>query len=38
MVTVFALVAGCHYYPDDLGYGVEFRRIVHAWRPGLMHG
>lgn len=35
MVTVFGLVAGCHRYPDDLGYGEEFRRIVHAWRPAL---
>ena len=35
MMTVFALVAGCHRYPDDLGYGEEFRRIVHAWRPAL---
>jgi hypothetical protein len=38
MVTVFALVAACHRYPDDLGYGEEFRRIVHAWRPALKHG
>jgi hypothetical protein len=35
MVTVFSLVAGCRRYPDDLGYGEEFRRIVHAWRPAL---
>ena len=35
MVTVLALVASCHRYPDDLGYGEEFRRIVHAWRPGI---
>ncbi len=38
MVTVFALVASCHRYPDDLGYGEEFRRIVHAWRPALQSG
>ncbi len=38
MVKVFALVASCHRYPDDLGYGEEFRRIVHAWRPLLQHG
>ena len=38
MVTVFALVATCQRYPDDLGYGEEFRRIVHAWRPALQHG
>ena len=35
MVTVFALVPSCHRYPDDLGYGEEFRRIVHAWRPAV---
>jgi hypothetical protein len=35
MVTVFALVANCRYYPDDLGYGEEFRQIVHDWRPAL---
>ena len=38
MVTVFGMVASCHRYPDDLGYGEEFRRIVHAWRPALQHG
>lgn len=38
MVTVFALVASCHRYPDDLGYGEEFRRIVHTWRPTLQQG
>ena len=38
MVTVFAFVAGCHAYPDDLGYGEELRQIVHAWRPALKHG
>jgi hypothetical protein len=38
MVTVFAFVASCHVYPDDLGYGEEFRQIVHAWRPELKHG
>jgi len=30
MVMVFAFIAGCHCYPDDLGYGEEFRRIVRA--------
>ena len=37
MISVFALVASCHRYPDDLGYGEDFRRIVHAWRPALQH-
>jgi len=35
MVTVFAFVANCRHYPDDLGYSEEFRQIVHAWRPTL---
>jgi hypothetical protein len=38
MATVFALVASCHRYPDDLGYDEEYRRIVHAWRPELKPG
>lgn len=33
MVTVFTLIAKCRCFPDDLGYGEEFRRIVHTWRP-----
>jgi hypothetical protein len=37
VVTVFGLVGSCHCYPDELGYGEEFRRIVHAWRPALKH-
>lgn len=35
MVTVFALVAGCHQYPDGLGYGKQFDAIVQARRPEL---
>ena len=38
MATVFALVASCHHYPDDLGYGEDFRQIVHAWRPAVKSG
>ncbi len=38
MVTEFAFMASCNAYPDDLGYGEEFRQIVHAWRPALKHG
>ena len=33
MVTVFALLAGCHSYPDTMGYGEPFESIVRAWRP-----
>jgi hypothetical protein len=32
MVTVFALIAGRKRYPDTLGYGEQFGRIVAAWR------
>lgn len=38
MVTVFAFVASCRCFPDDMGYGEEFRQIVHAWRPALKPG
>jgi len=33
MVTVFTLVAKCRCFPDDLGYGEQFRHIVRIWRP-----
>ena len=33
MLRVFALLAGCHQYPDTLGYGKHFEAIVRAWRP-----
>jgi predicted lipid carrier protein YhbT len=35
MVTVFALVASRHSYPDTLGYSRQFQAIVRAWRPAL---
>ena len=38
MVTVFALVADRHSYPDTLGYGHQFQAIVRAWRPALSSG
>lgn len=33
MTTIFALIARVHTYPDSLGYGEHFRRIVEDWRP-----
>jgi hypothetical protein len=33
MLRVFALMAGCHQYPDAMGYGKHFEAIVRAWRP-----
>jgi len=36
MVTVFALIARAHNYPDSLGYGGQFEQIVAAWRPELV--
>jgi len=35
MIVVFALAARCGSYPDALGYGEQFTRVVHAWRPEL---
>ena len=35
MITVFALAVRCGEYPDTLGYGEAFERVVHAWRPEL---
>jgi hypothetical protein len=35
MVTVFALLANLKSYPDTLGYGEEFGRIVAEWRSAL---
>jgi hypothetical protein len=33
MVTVFAVLPRCQQYPEALGYGRQFERIVRAWRP-----
>ena len=33
MLRVFALLAGCHQYPDAMGYSKQFETIVRAWRP-----
>jgi len=38
MLRVFALVAGCQHYPDALGYGQHFERIMRAWRPTRAEG
>jgi hypothetical protein len=35
LVTVFGLAARSREYPDALGYGEAFRRVVQAWRPEL---
>jgi hypothetical protein len=35
MRRVLALIAERQQYPDSMGYGNEFERIVRAWRPGL---
>lgn len=32
MLRVFALLAGCHQCPDNMGYGKHFEAIVRAWR------
>lgn len=36
MLRVFALLAGCHQYPDTMGYGKHLEVIVRAWRPSLV--
>ena len=36
MLRVFALLAGCHQYPDTMGYGKHLEAIVRAWRPSLV--
>jgi hypothetical protein len=35
MVTVFDLLAKLNSYPDTLGYGEQFGRIVAEWRSAL---
>jgi hypothetical protein len=35
MLRVLALIVERRQYPDSMGYGNEFGRIVCAWRPGL---
>jgi hypothetical protein len=37
ILRVFALVAECQRYPDDMGYGNQFEAIVRTWRPALMN-
>lgn len=36
MVTVFTWVCRHRVYPDSLGYGPDFDRIVANWRPDLV--
>ena len=33
MLRVFALLAGCHQYPDTMGYGKHLEAIVRGGRP-----
>jgi hypothetical protein len=35
MVTVFGLLANLNSYPDTLGYGKQFERIVAEWRSAV---
>src|SRR5262249_37767151 len=32
MVTVIQFIARCHCYPDQLGYGDDFQKILKLWR------
>jgi len=36
MAMVFAYVGQNRHYPDDLGYGAQFKAIVREWRPELV--
>ena len=38
MVRVFALVAGCQHYPDNLSYGERFEGIARVWWPARVEG
>ena len=38
MLRVFALLAGCHQYPDAMGYSKHFEAIVRTWRPAAEAG
>jgi hypothetical protein len=35
MLTVFATLTRCRRYPDTIGYGKQFEKIVSTWRPSL---
>jgi hypothetical protein len=35
MAAVVRLIGNVHRYPDSLGYGAEFEKIVELWRPEL---
>jgi hypothetical protein len=32
MVTVFGMIAERNHYPDTLGYGASFEKLVASWR------
>jgi hypothetical protein len=36
ITAVFAFIARVSQYPDTLGYGADFKTIVHEWRPNLV--
>lgn len=35
LCKVLGMVIGKRVYPDSVGYGNEFRHLVHLWRPHL---
>jgi hypothetical protein len=35
MAAVVRLIGNVHRYPDSLGYGADFEKIVELWRPEL---
>jgi hypothetical protein len=34
-ITVFGAAVRCNVYPDTLGFGPQFERILREWRPDL---
>ena len=36
IATVFAYVGHNRDYPDELGYGAQFKAMVRNWRPALV--
>lgn len=37
VVTVLIFISGHQNYPDALGYGPQFNRLVAEWRPHLVN-
>ncbi|GGD58516.1 DUF7673 family protein [Pseudoxanthomonas indica] len=38
MLTTLGLILKSHSYPDTLGYGAQFEKLISPWRPDLPVG